>query len=208
MTRLRLLLRRTNRTLLARRRLVAAVCAALTVAVVLQAHQPPAPPRSLVLTAARDLPAGSMLTADDLELVEFAPASAPEGRLSLRQAVGRRAAGPIRSGEPVTDVRVLGPGLLRRFPGMVAAPVRIGDAASVNLIRVGDRVSVLATDPQGTGVATTVADNATVIAIPTRRTADSGLTSGALIVVAVTPETGRRLAGAGVNAFLSVLLVR
>ncbi len=208
MTRLRLLLRRLNRAILSRRRLIAAACAALTVALVLEAHQPASPQRSLVLTAAADLPAGSTLTPDDLVLREYSPASAPEGRLTLRQAVGRRTVGPVRSGEPVTDVRVLGPGLLHRFPGMVAAPVRIGDAASVDLLRVGDRVSVLATDPQGPGSATTVADNATVIAIPTRRTHDPGLSSGALVVLAVTPETGRRLAGAGVSAFLSVLLVR
>ncbi len=201
-------LRRLHRSLLARRRLVASVFAALAVAAALQAHRAPPPERSLVLTAARDIPAGTTLTSRDLTQAAFAPGSVPHGALIRRQALGHQTAGPIRAGEPVTDARVLGPGLLARFPGMVAAPVRIGDAATVALLRVGDRVSVLAADPQGEADAATVAENAVVIAIPRGQATDPGLTSGALVVLAVPAETGRRLAGAGVNAFLSLILVR
>lgn len=208
MTRLRLLVRRLHRTFLARRRPFAALFAALAVAAALQAHRAPPPEVEHVLTAARDLPAGAALAPTDLALAGFPPGSVPDGVVSRRQALGQRTVGPIRAGEPLTDVRILGAGLIDRFPGMVAAPVRIGDAASVALLRVGDRISVLAADPQGAGDAVTVAENATVIAVPPRQTNDAGLSSGALVVLAVPPETGRRLAGAGVSAFLSLLIIR
>ena len=61
--------------------------------------------------------------------------------------MGRTLAAPLREGEPVTDVRVVAEGLLAGYPSLVAAPVRIADAGAVRLLRVGDRVDVVATDP-------------------------------------------------------------
>ena len=200
-------LRRLRRLVLARRRPLAAVCAALAVAVALQANAAPPPPRTWVLTAARDLAPGVTVSAEDLTAVAFDPASVPVGVLSRAEAVGRTTVGPVRAGEPLTDVRLLDDGLLARYPGAVVAPVRIGDAASVDLLRVGDRVTVLAADPQSRAPAETVAEAVPVVAVP-RRGSDAGLGSGALVVVAVDPQTARALAGAGVSAFLSIVLVR
>jgi Flp pilus assembly protein CpaB len=161
-----------------------------------------------VLVAARDLPPGTTLTASDLAPAWFAPGSVPAGVLTRSGVLGRTTVGPVRAGEPLTDVRVLGESLLERYPGAVAAPVRIGDAASVDLLRAGDRVTVLAADPQSERAAVTVADAAPVIAVPPRRRTDSGLSSGALVVLAVDPAVARSLAGAGVASFLSVVVVR
>jgi hypothetical protein len=88
----------------------------------------------------------------------------------------------------------------------VAVPVRIGDAGAVRLLRVGDRVELVASDPQGERPATTLGEQVPVLAIPRAGEADPGLTNGALVVVALPPEQARRVAQAAVSAFLSVVL--
>ncbi|MFF2997264.1 hypothetical protein ACFVTC_22295 [Streptomyces sp. NPDC057950] len=83
---------------------------------------------------------------------------------------------------------------------MVAAPVRIADAATVRLLRSGDRVDVIASDGRGQG--RVVAAGARVSAVP-----DSGGTEpGALVVLSVPRPTAARLAGAGITARLAVTL--
>ncbi|MGW0673924.1 hypothetical protein [Streptomyces sp. NPDC002767] len=90
-----------------------------------------------------------------------------------------------------------------RGPGgaeMVAAPVRIADAATVRLLRPGDRVDVVASDGRGQG--RVVAAGARVSAVP-----DSGGTEpGALVVLSVPRPTAARLAGAGITSRLAVTL--
>ncbi len=203
MTRRALALRRIRRTLLARRRPLAAVCAGLAVAAALQAHAAPPPPRSRVLVAAHDLPAGTRLSADDLAVRAFAPGSVPTGMLRRADALGRTTVGPVRAGEPLTDARVLTRSLLAGYPGAVATPVRIGDPGVTRLLRVGDRINVLAADPQGGG-ARVLATDAPVLALPRRASAGTDLVSGALVVVAVPAETARALVAAGVDSVMSL----
>src|SRR6476659_8158981 len=106
-------LRRARRFVLARRRLLAAVAAALAVLALLQAPTTPPPPRTPVLTAAHDLPAGTVVGADDLTSTPFDPGSVPAGVLAdAREAIGRTTAGPVRRGEAVTDVRLVTRSLL------------------------------------------------------------------------------------------------
>ena len=51
------------------------------------------------------------------------------------ELTGRVLAAPVRRGEPVTDVRVVGPGLWSQVPaGQVAAPVRLADLAVATLL--------------------------------------------------------------------------
>jgi Flp pilus assembly protein CpaB len=160
-----------------------------------------------VLTAAHDLAPGTVLTAADLRRVGFAPGTVPAGVVDAQQALGRTTVGPVREGEPITDARLLGAGLLDGRPGLVAVPVRIGDPGAVGLLRVGDRIDVLAADPQARSPAELVATGALVLAIP-RTGSDRvpGPLSGALVVLAVPEQTARVLAAAGVSSFLSVLL--
>lgn len=83
---------------------------------------------------------------------------------------------------------------------MVAAPVRIADAATVRLLRPGDRVDVVASDGRGQG--RVVATGARVSAVP-----DSGSTEpGALVVLSVPRPTAARLSGAGITSRLAVTL--
>jgi Flp pilus assembly protein CpaB len=195
---------------LARRRILAALLAGLAVLVAVRANAVPPLPTVPVLTAARDLPAGAVLAADDLVPVEFVPDSVPAGVLPRpAAAVGRTTTGPIRAGEPLTDARLVAPDLLAGYPGKVAAPVRIGDPDTVRLLRVGDRVSLIAADPQGEVAPVEVAAAVPVIAIPRAGPGSaSDLTTGALLVVAVPPDTARELAGHAVASFLTATVVR
>lgn len=203
-------LRRLRRAVLAHRRGLASLCAVLAVGATLRAHAVPPPPRVPVLVAAHDLGSGALVTADDLVTRSFTPESVPAGTLRRAALLGRTTAAPVRAGEPLTDVRLVGPGLLAGYPGAVAVPVRIGDPAAVRLLEVGDRVDVLAADPQGSGPAAVVAAGAPVVALPRGAASGSGtdLVSGALVVLAVPDATARRLAGAAVSTFLSVTLSR
>lgn len=201
--------RRLRRAVLARRRPLAAVLVGLAVLVGFRAYAAPPPPTVAVLTAAHDIAPGAVVTAADLTTRPLPPDAVPSGLLrSAEQALGRTTTGPIRAGEPLTDVRLLTADLLAHYPGDVAAPVRIGDRGAVGLLRVGDRVSLYAADPQGEREPVAAASGVPVIALP--RTRDDGVTSvsGALVVVAVPPETARTLAGLGVSSFLSAVVVR
>ena len=209
MNRLAVLHRRFRRLILARRRLLAAVAAATAVAAGLQAAAGPPPSRAMVLTAARDIPGGTVVRAADLEPVPFDPATVPTGVLeSAGHAVGRTTAGPVRAGEPITDVRLLSGSLVAGYPGTVAVPLRVGDPGAVGLLRVGDRIDVVAADPQGAREPVVVAADVPVVALP--RTRDTGLATapGGLMVVAVPEQSAPEVAAAGVAAFLSVVIRR
>jgi Flp pilus assembly protein CpaB len=199
--------RRLRRTVLARRRSLAALCAALAVLTAVQANARPPAPTTTVLVAAHDLPAGVPVDRADLAAREFRPGSVPSGTVTAAEAVGRTTVGPIREGEPVTDVRLLRGSLLDGYPGMVAAPVRIGDAGAVRLLRVGDRVDVLAADPRA-GTAKVLTTDAPVIAVPRDSRDALGVVTGALVVLAVSDATARTFAGAAGSSYLSVVIAR
>ncbi|MDX6302247.1 MAG: hypothetical protein QOF53_3461 [Nocardioidaceae bacterium] len=209
MSRLSRPFRRLRRTVLARRRLLAGLCAAVAVAVALQANAAPSPPRTMVLTAARDLAGGAVIHPGDLHRTAFSPDSVPTGTLpTATAALGRTTTGPIRAGEAITDTRLLTASLLKGYPGLVAVPVRIGDAGAVRLLRVGDRVDVLAADPQGDAAATVVGRDVPVLAIPSSADGTPGLSNGALVVLGFPDSSVRAVAQASVAAFLSVAVTR
>jgi len=211
-----------HRTLLAAGLAAAAVAAGLTAAV-------PAQERAvLVLTATRDLAAGTALTPDDLAATPVPPGLVPEGALSeLVGAVGRFVAGPVRRGEPLTDVRLLGAGLLgdRSAGGNaagagghaagteargkvdaseVAVPVRVAEPAVAALLQAGDRVDILAASPEGGPAAMVVAADVPVLSVPIL---EDDTTEGTLLVVAASRSTGRQLAAAAVTGRLSLVVL-
>ena len=168
---------------------------------------PSAPPSVRVLAAARDLAPGRPLTAQDLTIVSLPQALAPDGALQdLAGALGRAVTGTVRRGEPLTDVRLLGAGLLQGH-GLVAAPVRLADTATVALLHAGDRVDVLAAATSSDNRATsavTVAANVQVLAVPGGADTDG---QGGLVVLAATRATAARLAAAAVGSRLSVTVL-
>src|SRR4051812_18202876 len=195
--------RRTlRRRVLARRRLLAALLTAVAVAAGLHAAGAEPPARVGVGVAAHDLPAGAVVGADDVRRVGFAPGSAPDGLAD--EPAGRTLAAPLRAGEPVTDVRLVGPALTDGYPGLAAVPVRLPDAGMVGLLRVGDRIDLVSADPQGGG-ASVVAAAVPVLAIPDSapEVGASGLT-GRLVVVGAPPADVARIADASVRTFLTL----
>jgi hypothetical protein len=103
------------------------------------------------------------------------------------------AASPAREPRPATE--------------LVSAPVRIADAATVRLLRPGDRVDVIAAaDPptagsEGTVAAKVVASGVRVTEVPPGEDSAEG---GALVVLAVPRATAAELAGAGATSRLVV----
>ncbi|WP_244217580.1 hypothetical protein [Streptomyces carpinensis] len=89
----------------------------------------------------------------------------------------------------------------------VTVPVRLADAATVRLLRPGDRVDVIAAeDPAVGGRARVVARGARVARLPEPVDGAVGGGSGALVVLSVPRSTAARLAGAGATARLAVTL--
>jgi Flp pilus assembly protein CpaB len=196
---------RLRRAVLARRRLLAACCAAVAVAAGLQAVAAPPPPAVRVLAATRDLPAGTTLAADDLAEIDFAPDSVPSGVVD--DPAGRTLAAPLRAGEPVTDVRLVGPALTGGDDDLAALPVRLPDAAMVDLLEPGDRIDLIATDPQRPG-SQVVAWDVPVLAVPPPDEATASGQPGAVVVVGADPAEVTRVSDAAVRLFLTYAFAR
>ena len=210
-TDVRRVLRDLTRTIRRHRALLAAGLVAAAVATALPILAPTPAPTLSVVVAAHDLVPGAPLSAGDLLSLALPRAVAPQGVLtSVDAALGRVLAGPVRRGEALTDVRLLGAGLLTRGQGLVEAPVRLADPAAAALLHAGDRVDVLAvrTDASGpapgAAVASTVAAGLEVLAVPSVGQADP---DGALVVLAATPATAARLAAAAVGSRLSITVL-
>lgn len=193
--------RAVRRAVLRRRRPLAAALTALAAAAGLQAVTAPPPATVTVAVAARDLPAGAVLGPGDLVPREFVPGSVPDDL--AEDAVGRMLAGPLSRGEPLTAVRLVGPGLVTGRPDLVATPVRLPDADMVALLEVGDRVDLVAADPRS-GTAEVLAAGVTVLAVPgdLEGAASSGL-PGRLVVVGASLQDVAPLAEAGVRAVVT-----
>jgi pilus assembly protein CpaB len=191
------------RPLLSRhRRLLAAALAAAAMALGLLAARPHTAGVP-VLVAARDLAAGTTLATADVTGRMFPARAVPAG--AVRQATGRTLSGPVRRGEPLTDVRLRDGGPLGADqPGTVAAPIRLADAAVAGLLHPGDRVDVLAARAEEPGPARVVAAAVPVVAVPR---AGPEAAEGAIIVVRAAREQSAALARAAADSRLSVSIV-
>jgi len=195
-----------------RRRLLAAGLVGLAALAGLHALRPPPAPTVTVWAAAHDLAGGRPLTVADLTRLALPVAAVPAGALRATIAVtGRLLAAPVRRGEPLTDVRLLGPSLLAALPqpGLVAVPVRIADGpAAVAVVKPGDVVDILETaDPSAGGPTrpTTVATRVQVLSVPQ---STDGADATGLVVLAATPAQAGALAQASAGARLSLTIER
>jgi hypothetical protein len=128
-------------------------------------------------------------------LVAAGPRDA-EGARGHPPAQSRARAAPA-SGEQSTRAR--------RAVAAVTAPVRIADAATVRLLRPGDRVDVIAAEETATGGdARVVARGARVTEVP--EPSQDATDGGALVVLSVPRATAARLAGASATTRLAVTL--
>jgi Flp pilus assembly protein CpaB len=153
---------------------------------------PEAPAGVPVLVAVRDVAAGVVLHADDVEVRDWPDGLAPPHRLSKApEAVGHAVTIPLLAGEPVTAGRVVAPGALGGLSGHdVATSIPGVDPAIVEAVRAGDHIDILA---PGTG--DTVAHDALVLVDPPRGSPDTAPTSAdASLLVAVSTDEARALA--------------
>lgn len=197
-------LRAVRRAVLRRRRILAALLTAVAVAAGLHAVATPPPATIRVTVAARDLTSGTVLSAADVESAQFSPESVPDAVAAA--PIGRVLAAPLRRGEPLTDLRLVGPALTDGHPDLTAIPLRLPDAGMVDLLEVGDRIDVVAADPQGGG-AEVVAADVLVLALAAldesdARSGPSGL-PGQLVVIGAQATDVPGLAEAVVRAFVT-----
>lgn len=148
-----------------------------------------------VVVAAHDLTLGEPVTAADVTVAHVPADAVPDGALtSVDQARGV-AAGPVRRGEVLTDVRLNPAAALRGLDDdLVLAYVPVGEGGLVAVLTAGSRVDVLSTT-DGSVLAADV-----VVISPAPASPSAGATTylaeqaPAGIFVAVSPEQAGRLA--------------
>ncbi len=188
------------------RRLISAALLGVAVAAGLSALRPATGPLRPLVVATTDLPAGHRLVAEDLRISDWPADLHPGGASSAPAALlGRVLAAPLRRGEPLTDTRVVGPGLATALdPGCRVLAVPLSYPPPEGMLRAGDLVDLLAGAPVGTPAgapATLLAEAALVLAISDAGTDPPGslLTggrSGEQVVVAVDGRQATAVAGA------------
>ncbi|WP_194793093.1 SAF domain-containing protein [Raineyella fluvialis] len=161
----------------------------------------------VVLTA--DVTGGSALSRTQLTLRSVPPDLVPGGAVTaLDQAEGRTPAGPLTAGTILTASALVGPGLAGLSSGHVAVPARLADPGIVAVLRVGDVIDVLATDPSS-GEVRRAATRARVASIPAQ--GDTGPLSASssqdvLVLLDVTAQEAVEVTRAAATARLSVVL--
>ncbi len=195
--------------------LLAALCLAWVVVLLVPALRPPAPSHT-VLVAERDLPAGAELGAGDLAEIELA--EVPDGVASRERLIGRRLAVGVPAGLPLVETLLVGPGVASGAPpGTVVTPIRLADPALLQLLQVGDRLDLYlapaVSDLGGAHQAELVTSGALVLSILDGAEAADGLLdtgSGAdngVIIVSVDAGDATLLTGAsGLASFRAVVV--
>jgi Flp pilus assembly protein CpaB len=180
------------------RYLLVALAAGVAAMQVLQVVAPTPPPVVNAVFAARDLPVGTNLTAEDL-LVTPVPAQFAQGLATqVDEIAGRVTTTGIGANSPVwlsgvssSDLGSVAP------PGTVVVPLKL-DAVTTSILTPGDRVDLIAATAEGS---VTVANSALVL--PPRfetESGGSGLFSSPgtmptpITLVAVTPTQAPNLA--------------
>jgi pilus assembly protein CpaB len=152
------------------RRVLSALLAAAAVLLIVVELRPPPEAVAPALVAARDVPAGAVLTDADLRVDHVPRSSVQPGSLAgSADAVGRRVGAGLTRGEHLTASRLVPRGALDGLPpGRVAVHVVSADPAAVDLLvpGVSARIypaaggpalavgaTVLAADPPGAGTA-------------------------------------------------------
>ncbi|MET0189407.1 MAG: Flp pilus assembly protein CpaB [Pseudonocardia sediminis] len=196
------------------RRVGAGLLAAL--AVVLAVAPDGSADEAPVLVTAHDLAPGSTIRAEDLTVRTWPSALVPAGALrSPADAQGRVAAGAVRAGEPLTDLRLVGVELTARAggPDAAAVPLRPADPAVAALLAPGTVVDVVAPGPGGSGTAAeqagarVIAGPATVLTVLPAQSQGTGRSgTGPLVLVALPRDAATAVAAASLAGEIAVTL--
>ncbi len=135
------------RRAVALRRLAAALLVAVAAVLAVAGAASPSVVGTPVVVARRDLAPGATVGPDDVGVVARPPDGVPAGALgAVGDAVGRQPVGPVRPGEVLTDVRLVGPEAARAavgIPDAAGVPLRLADPAVAALVRAGALVDVV-----------------------------------------------------------------
>lgn len=184
-----------------------------------RAGAPPPAPTVPVVVAAGDLRAGEVLADGDLRTVRLPRSAAPAGAATDADALeGEEVAVDVPRGLPVVPEHLARSRFATPAPGgTVAVPVHLADSVVAALLRPGDRVDLVvgALDgwPADEGPVV-LAEAALVLEVLTAEADDGGLGLLApgvsevdpLVVVAVPPEEGHRIAAAEGGSLGAVLV--
>ncbi|QKV78048.1 SAF domain-containing protein [Amycolatopsis sp. Hca4] len=152
--------------------------------------------------AAHDLPPGTTLSAADVRLADIPDEARPAGVLTSLDAVeGRLLAGAVRSGEPLTDVR-LATAPTAVDPGTATVPVRLADEAVAELLQPGQQVDIIAA-PDQAAPASVLAAGATVVTIGHRQPATP---KGPLVLLRLPEASATRVAAISLERPVTVTL--
>lgn len=192
---------------------VAATCLGLAAGATVHALRPPPPATVPVVVAARDVAAGTSLTAADLTVVEVSPAAAPRATFSrTSDVVDRVTAVDLPAQLPLAASLLTGTALTGPA-GTVVVAVRLDDPAVAQILEPGLRLDLVAARLEG-GPGETVARRALVLPEPDVPGAGGGLLAGATTVddappllVAVSPEEAVRIAETSASSRLVALVV-
>jgi len=201
---------RLDRLVFTHRRLLAAVCAGLAMLFLVAALGSERSTRGVVVVTT-DLSAGTVLTDEHVEVRDLDASGVPDGALDdTAAAIGLPLAGPVRSGEVVTDRRVVDARDLDGFgvddPSL--ATVRVADPSVLTGLRVGDRVDVIALDPQGDAPPEVVTSAAVVASLPhdgTRAASGPGPGSGDVVGLVAPAADAVALAARGLDAGITLV---
>ncbi len=161
------------------------------------------------IVAARDLSPGQPLTHDDIRIENHLAATLPDGTQSDTDAVsGATVAGPVRRGEVITDVRLLGARLAQSAAGPDArvVPLHLADNAVLDLVRTGDVVDVLAAPHADAGASPRViATNAIVVSVSARPSSPTAALDR-VVLVALPVTAANAVAGASLVQAVTLTL--
>ncbi len=165
--------------------------------------------RADVYVATRDLTPGIALTADDVRLEKHLAATLPDGIAADPAAVvGATPAGPVRRGEVLTDVRLLGSRLAESAAGPDAriVPLHPADGSVLDLVRTGDVVDILAA-PAGESEALprVLATNAIVVLV-SAKSKGTAAADDRVVLVALPLAAANAVAGAALVQTVTLTL--
>lgn len=194
-----------TRTVAARR---AAAAGLVLLAAVAAVRSDPRGDHVDVAVAARDLAPGTALTAEDVRLESRSASTLPDGAQSdVGAIVGATLAGPMRRGEVLTDVRVIGSRLadLAVGPDARIVPLSLGDAALLDVIRAGDVVDVLTTHDEEAKSATPrlIASDAVVVLVSQK---PKGAGQDRVALVALPARSAHEVAAASLTQAVTLTI--
>jgi Flp pilus assembly protein CpaB len=142
------------------------------------------------VVAARDLPAGAVLSQDDLVVEPVPQRHRPDAAAAAPDRLtGKVLTSPVSAREVLTETRVQGAGMLAgQPPGTVAMSVPVLDPGSTG-VAAGSRV-----DLYGTGTGELVAHDTTVLAIRAQEPSSWSANATTSLTVALDPSTASRVA--------------